>query len=441
MSLKTLGRYEIIKPLGQGAMGVVYEAHDPHINRAVAVKTIRVDQLSTDMAAEFEARFRCETQAGGRLQHPNIIGVYDAGCDQGLAFMVMELVRGGDLRQQLIAGQPQPFVRAMSVMKELLSALSFAHEQGIIHRDVKPANVMLDMRGRVKLGDFGIAQIADVDVDAPQATRMQGSTLGTLKYLSPEQVSGEPVDARADLFAAGVVMYQMLTGTKPFEGDSDFAVMQAIVQRDPTRPTVLNLGLPVGIDAVLFKALAKDRDDRYASARDFALALRGVTQQAAAGGQAKLAQPGSRQRVSAVVNAAHDEDATRLARPVDQVAAAAQAARAVAAAAAEVAHAAALAAPPVAAPTLVTPTERGKGRVIAPHHHHRLARRRRVVRHPRHRDAGVAPTGCRAGIADANANSCGARASASAGARTSRAERSADSKHCDKGSARCTGTP
>ena len=124
-------------------MGLVYEAHDPNINRAVAIKTIRVDQLSEDMAAEYDSRFRSETQAGGRLQHPNIIGVYDAGRDQGLAFRVMELVRGGDLRQQLDQGRRLTFDRSMSIMKELLSALSFAHEQGIIHRDIKPANVEL----------------------------------------------------------------------------------------------------------------------------------------------------------------------------------------------------------------------------------------------------------------------------------------------------------
>ena len=278
MSLKKLGRYDIIKQLGKGAMGLVYEAHDPNINRAVAIKTIRVDQLSEDMAAEYESRFRSETQAGGRLQHPNIIGVYDAGRDQGLAFMVMELVRGGDLRQQLDQGRRLTFDRSMSIMKELLSALSFAHEQGIIHRDIKPANVMLDPNGRVKLGDFGVARITG----GGEATRTQGSMVGTLKYMSPEQVIGAKVDARTDLFAAGVVLYQLVTGTKPFEGDSDFAIMQAIAQQESLRPSTLNLSLPAGVDAVVFKALAKNRDNRYASAKDFALALRAVTQQVAA---------------------------------------------------------------------------------------------------------------------------------------------------------------
>ena len=327
MSLKKLGRYEIVAPLGQGAMGLVYEAHDPHINRAVAIKTIRVDQLAHDMAAEFEARFRCETQAGGRLQHPNIIGVYDAGRDQGLAFMVMELVRGGDLRQQLKPGQPLGFERSMGLMKELLSALNFAHEQGIVHRDIKPANVMLDLKGRVKLGDFGVAQIADAGgndggdggVDGVQSMRDQGSTVGTLKYLSPEQIDGSKLDSRADLFAAGVVLYQLLTGNKPFEGDSDFAVMQAIAQRDPARPTSLNLNLPAAIDAVVFKALAKNRDDRYASAWDFALALRAVTLQATPTGAVaqRPRTPGISLTPAARTPALETpaDEATRLARP------------------------------------------------------------------------------------------------------------------------------
>ena len=320
MSLKTLGRYEIVKLLGQGAMGLVYEAHDPNIQRSVAIKTIHVDQLSTEMAAELEARFRCETQAGGRLAHPNIIGVYDAGRDQGLTFMVMELVRGGDLRQLLESGQPLRFEHSMGLMKELLSALNFAHEQGIIHRDIKPANVMLDLKGHVKLGDFGVAQIADIDDDLAKATCMQGSTVGTLKYLSPEQVAGEPLDARADLFAAGVVMYQMLTGTKPFEGDSDFAVMQAIAQHDPVRPSSLNLNLPAGIDTVLFKALAKNRDDRYASAWDFALALRTVTARATAGAGWERVRAAAHTlapvQAPAPALATYADDATRLARPL-----------------------------------------------------------------------------------------------------------------------------
>ena len=287
MSLKKLGRYDIVKPLGKGAMGLVYEAHDPHIKRAVAIKTIRIDQLSEDMAAEYESRFRSETQAGGRLQHPNIIGVYDAGRDQGLAFMVMELVRGGDLRQQLDQGRRLTFERSMSIMKELLSALSFAHEQGIIHRDIKPANVMLDPNGRVKLGDFGVARITD----GGEATRTQGSMVGTLKYMSPEQVIGAKVDARTDLFAAGVVLYQLVTGTKPFEGLSDFAIMQAIAQQDPPPPSSLNLSLPAGLDGVVFKALAKNRDNRYASAKDFSLALRSVMQQMAALATTELQSP------------------------------------------------------------------------------------------------------------------------------------------------------
>ena len=174
----------------------------------------------------------------------------------------------------------------MSIMKELLSALSFAHEQGIIHRDIKPANVMLDSNGRVKLGDFGVARITD----GGEATRTQGSMVGTLKYMSPEQVIGAKVDARTDLFAPGLVLYQLVTGTTPFEGLSDFASMQAIAQQDPP-PSTLNLSLPAGLDGVVFNALAKNRDNRYASAKDFALALRSVMQQVVALATAELQSP------------------------------------------------------------------------------------------------------------------------------------------------------
>ena len=280
MSVTKLGRYDIIKPLGKGGMALVYEAHDPSIDRRVAIKTIRIDQLSDDMAAEFESRFRSEARAAGRLQHPNIVGVYDAGRDQGLAFIVMELVRGGDLKAELERGTRLTFDRSMAIMRELLQALNFAHEQGIIHRDIKPGNVMLDANGRVKLCDFGVARITD----SGDATRTQGSMVGTLKYMSPEQVQGLTVDARTDLFAAGVVLYQLLTGSKPFEGANDFAIMQAISQHDPPGPSTVNLSLPHGIDAVVAKALAKNRDNRYASARDFALGLRAVVQEAAARG-------------------------------------------------------------------------------------------------------------------------------------------------------------
>lgn len=270
VSLKKLGRYDIVKPLGKGAMGLVYEAHDPNIDRHVAIKTIRVDQLSEEMAAEYESRFRAEARAGGRLQHPNIIGVYDAGRDQNVAFMVMELVRGGDLKQQLEHGAQLGLPRTFAVMRGLLAALGFAHEQGIIHRDIKPANVMLDSNGRVKLGDFGVARITH----SGEATSTQGSMVGTLKYMSPEQVQGLPVDARTDLFAAGVVLYQMLTGAKPFDGPNDFAIMQAIAQQEPLPPSQVDRAMPAALDAVIAKALAKNRDARYASAREFLLALR-----------------------------------------------------------------------------------------------------------------------------------------------------------------------
>lgn len=272
MLLEKIGRYNIVKPIGKWAMGVVYEAHDPNIRRHVAIKTIRVDHLSEALAAKHEARFRAESRTGGRLAHPNIIGVYDIGRDQGLAFMVMELVRGGDLRQYLNPGKSHSFDQCMTVMRDLLSALNFAHEQGVVHRDVRPANLMFDWNRRVKLGDFGVAQMAD----ARAATRSRGSKAGTLNYLSPEQVSGAAVDARADLFAAGAVLYQMATGTQAFSGARDLDVFQAIAQHQPP-PSSFDAGLPAGLDAVITKALAKRPEPRFASAKDFALALKALS--------------------------------------------------------------------------------------------------------------------------------------------------------------------
>ena len=296
VALTKLSRYDIIKPLGKGAMGIVYEGFDPNLGRSVALKTIRVDQLSDEMAAEYEQRFLIEARAAGRLTHPNIISVYDAGRDQGMQFIVMELVRGGDLKDLLDQHQLLPLERSMAIIRELLAALSYAHEEGIIHRDIKPANVMLDERGRVKLGDFGVARITD----SGEATRTQGSMVGTVKYMSPEAIKGQKVDARTDLFAAGVVLYQLLTrGAKPFDGDTDFAIMTAIAQKDPIAPSMLNPALPPGIDAVVATALAKEREHRFASAEDFALALRAVAR-----------------RIPVSAHATHPEaDAARTANP------------------------------------------------------------------------------------------------------------------------------
>ena len=269
MSLKKLGRYDLTRVLGKGAMGLVYEGRDPNLNRRVAIKTIKVDNLSDEAAKEYEVRFRTEAHSAARLQHPNIVSVYDSDRDGDIAFLVLEFVEGDDLKHHLDKGGVYTLAQTLGIMQDLLSALAYAHKQKIVHRDIKPANLLVQANGRIKLADFGVARIQD----SGDATRTQGSIVGTLKYMSPEQLEGRPIDARADLFAAGVVLYQLLTGKRPFDGDTDFAVIQNIVGLTPPAATFHNPGLPRAMDAVVAKALAKSRDQRFTSAEEFADAL------------------------------------------------------------------------------------------------------------------------------------------------------------------------
>ena len=276
MSPKKLGRYELIRVLGKGAMGLVYEGRDPNLDRRIAIKTIKVENLSDSAAAEYEVRFRTEARSAARLQHPNIVSVYDSDRDGDMAFLVMEFVEGDDLKHHLDTGAVYTLQQTLSIMADLLSALSYAHSQKIVHRDIKPANLLVQASGSIKLADFGVARIQD----SGDATRTQGSIVGTLKYMSPEQLEGRPIDARADLFAAAVVLYQLLTSQRPFDGDSDFAVIQKIVNHTPMAATFYNPKLPPAIDAVMAKALAKSRDMRYESAQDFLAALQAACKDA-----------------------------------------------------------------------------------------------------------------------------------------------------------------
>ncbi|MDB5891743.1 MAG: serine/threonine protein kinase [Polaromonas sp.] len=275
MSPTQLGRYELIRVLGKGAMGLVYEARDPNLERRVAIKTIKVDNLSALEAADYEVRFRTEARSAARLQHPNIVSVYDSGRDQDVAYLVMEFVYGEDLKHHLDRGQRHTLEQTLRIMADLLSALDYAHRQNIVHRDIKPANLLMQASGAIKLTDFGVARIQD----APDGTRTQGTMVGTLKYMSPEQVKGLKVDNRADIFSAGIVLHQLLTGKRAFDGESDFDVMQQIIRNHPAAPSFFNPSLPPALDAVLARALTKSRDERYASAQEFADAL----QQAALG--------------------------------------------------------------------------------------------------------------------------------------------------------------
>lgn len=250
-------------------MGIVYEGRDPNLDRHVAIKTVKVENLSEEAAAEYEARFRTEARSAARLQHPNIVSVYDSDRDGDMAFLVMEYIQGDDLKHHLDKGVRYPLEQSLKMIRDLLSALDYAHRQGIVHRDIKPANLLIEPGGRVKLTDFGVARMQD----SGDATRTQGTMVGTLKYMSPEQVQGQKIDARADLFSVGVVLYQLLTDKRPFDGENDFSIIHQIIGHTPPPPSSFNARLPDAIDAVVARALAKDREQRFASARDFASAL------------------------------------------------------------------------------------------------------------------------------------------------------------------------
>jgi serine/threonine-protein kinase len=276
MSLKKLGRYDLQRVLGKGAMGMVYEGRDPNLERRVAIKTIKVENLSPEEAAEYEVRFRTEARSAARLQHPNIVSVYDSDRNGDIAFLVMEFIQGDDLKHHLDKGDVYSLEQTLGIMGDLLSALDYAHRQNIVHRDIKPANLLIEPSGRIKLTDFGVARIQD----SGDVTRTQGSMVGTLKYMSPEQVQGQPIDSRADLFAAGIVLYQLLTSKRPFDGSSDFDIIQQIVGKPHADPSTINIQLPTAIDVVMARALAKTRDQRYATALEFNAALQAAAQDA-----------------------------------------------------------------------------------------------------------------------------------------------------------------
>lgn len=262
---RLIGRYRLDGLLGQGAMGVVYRAMDTLIERTVALKTVRRDGIETGEERELVERFRKEAQAAGRLMHPNIVAIHDYGETEDLAWIAMEFVDGTPL-SNLIGQRPVALAQALDWFGDLLAALDYAHANGVIHRDVKPANLLVTRAGRVKISDFGIARIES------STLTQTGAMLGTPSYMSPEQFRGESIDARSDLFSAGIVLYQLLSGQRPFSG-SAATVMQQVLNHAPPPPSQFNAALPPGLDAVVMRALAKDATQRHASARAFRLAL------------------------------------------------------------------------------------------------------------------------------------------------------------------------
>jgi serine/threonine-protein kinase len=259
-----LGRYELLSELGQGAMGVVYKARDPVLDRVVAIKTINLT-LPKDELSEYEARFYQEARAAGGLNHPNIVTIYDIGKSDRVAYMAMEFLEGEELRSVLSHREPLPVALALDIAAQVAEGLDYAHESHIVHRDIKPANIMIVRDGLVKITDFGIARMRTNEVKT-----MTGMILGSPKYMSPEQVAGKRADHRADLFSLGVVLYEMLTGAAPFLADSIHGIMYQILHFTPPAPSTRNAELPEMVDLIVTKALAKSAEERYQSARDFA---------------------------------------------------------------------------------------------------------------------------------------------------------------------------
>ncbi len=271
--LKQLGRYDLTRVLGKGAMGIVYEGLDPRLNRKVAIKTILKGHLDDEAASkEYSMRFMREAQSVARLNHPNIVQVYDFGEQGDIAYIVMEFIKGKEHKSFFDANERFELKESVRIMCELLDALELAHEAGIVHRDIKPANVMLDSQARVKLADFGVARVTD---DRSNAEKTQAGTMvGTPAYMSPEQITGGSIDRRSDVFSAGIILYQFLVGEKPFTGSGAWTIAKKIIQDHPPVPSSINNTISPLFDAVVNKALSKSVEGRYQSAREFGAGLK-----------------------------------------------------------------------------------------------------------------------------------------------------------------------
>jgi serine/threonine-protein kinase len=266
-TVRSIGRYRIEALLGTGAMGEVYRAHDPAIDRLVAIKVVRPELVAGSGGEQLLERFRREARAAGRRFHPNIVAIWDFGDDNGTPFLVMELVEGQSLDQLIKSSGTLPPVRSVSIITQVLSALGFAHTNGIVHRDIKPSNVMVLPGDQVKVADFGIARL-----EASEFT-IVGDLLGTPAYMAPEQLSGGPIDHRTDLFATGVILFEMLTGVKPFRGKSITEIISFMEKRGPEDIRALNPAVPEDMKRVIAKSVAFDPAERYADAAAFSKAV------------------------------------------------------------------------------------------------------------------------------------------------------------------------
>ncbi len=270
--MEKIGKYEIIDLLGKGAMGIVYKALDPDIGREVAIKTIRFDLISDDEEKdELMLRFIREARAAGKLVHPNIITIHDVGKEKDMTYIVMQCIEGPSLQNLITSKKKLSAQEIIKLMIQLCDALNFAHESGIVHRDIKPANILLDNSGKPHICDFGVAHVEMSTIT------QTGATIGTPSYMSPEQVMGKKIDKRSDIFSIGAILYELLTGRRPFEGESITTVIYKIVNEEAQPLTQFKKELPSEFEQIIRKALAKDPDDRYGSCAELAADLKKIT--------------------------------------------------------------------------------------------------------------------------------------------------------------------
>ena len=275
---KRFGRYEVVAEIGRGSMGAVYKARDPKIDRLVAIKAISAISQSPEEEQDYRERFVHEAQAAGRLLHPGIVAVFDVGeeTETRTPYIVMEYVAGQSLSGLLSTETSKlPLETALRLTEEIAEALDCAHAQGVVHRDVKPANILLTEKGHAKIADFGIAKLNLANVTLP------GHALGTPAYMSPEQVDGRSVDGRSDLFSLGVIFYSMVTGHRPFQGTSAVTVCYKVANAEPMLATSFDLDLPPEVDLIVARAIAKQPDQRYQRGADFARDIRELRQRLA----------------------------------------------------------------------------------------------------------------------------------------------------------------
>jgi len=261
---KTLGRFEVVQELGRGAMGVVYKGMDPKLQRPVALKVIQFGMSQEDSEQlQIKERFMVEARATGQLQHSNILTIYDVGEEGNLTYIAMEYLEGGNLEDMIKGNKFHDYEQIMDIAKQIADGLDHAHAKGIVHRDIKPANIMMANGKIPKIADFGLARLSNSTLTTT------GTVLGTPSYMAPEQIRGRKVDGRADLFALGVIFYEMLTGEKPYGGDSITSVIYRVVNEEPIPVRKLNLDLPEQMDIFMQKALAKEPSQRFQTGKEF----------------------------------------------------------------------------------------------------------------------------------------------------------------------------